>query len=141
MFKMEFQVDYVDTDAMGVVHHSRYFRWFERVRVEWLRSIGLSYREMELEGYILPLSDASIKYRRPLYFDDRPTIEVSVKRIRIAGVELEYKIYVRGELATTASTSHVVCKKGEGEEEGEWNPVRIPEKWRTIWLAQTVEKS
>lgn len=136
---MKFQVDYVDTDAMAVAHHASYFRWFERVRVEWLRHLGLSYLEMEKEGYMLPLREASVKYRKPLRFDDHPEIEVWVEKLRQAGVDLAYRISLNGEEVSTGLTSHVLCQKSE-QSAGALVPVRIPEKWRTVWQAQSAKK-
>lgn len=137
---MEFQVDYIDTDAMGVVHHGSYFRWMERCRVEWLRSFGLSYVEMEKEGYILPLREARLEYKKPLYFDDRPTIMVRVDRLRVAGVDLAYEIRKNGELMTKGFTGHVVCLRGTEDGKSALSPVRIPEKWRKLWLEQSEKK-
>lgn len=140
MFKMTFQVDYIDTDAMGVVHHASYFRWFERCRVEWLRELGMSYLEMEKEGYLLPLRSAGITYKKPLYFDDHPEIQVCVGKLRSAGIDLLYRIYRNGELATEGSTSHVIClRTGEGANT-KLSPVRLPEKWRTVWQEQSEKK-
>jgi acyl-CoA thioester hydrolase len=140
-FRMPFQVDYQDTDAMGIVHHASYLRWFERSRTEWLRSMNISYRDMEEEGYFLPLREATLKYRRTLKFDDHPYVEVSVLRIRQAGVDLEYKIVQDGEIVTTGTTSHVVCSRiAKPDGTIEWAPVRIPEKWRTLWLEQSEKK-
>jgi len=138
VFKVGFQVDYADTDAMAVAHHASYFRWFERARVEWLRHLGLSYFEMEREGYLLPLRSAEIKYRKPLRFDDRPEVEVWVEKLRAAGIDLGYNVWLNGEIVTSAQTSHVLVLRptsGEG-----MSPVKIPEKWRKVWQEQSAKK-
>ena len=142
MFRMPFQVDYVDTDAMGIVHHASYLRWLERSRTEWLRDMGIRYVDMEQEGYFLPLLEATMQYKKSLKFDDHPVVEVSVERIRRAGVELSYRILnEQGEVVTTATTTHMVCSRSLDESGSYvWSPVKIPEKWRTLWLAQVVQK-
>jgi len=47
VFETKIRVRYAETDAMGVVHHSRYFVWLELARVEWLKSLGINYKDME----------------------------------------------------------------------------------------------
>ena len=140
MFKTTFQVDYADTDAMGVAHHASYFRWLERCRVEWLRSLGMSYLEMEAEGYLLPLRSADIRYKKPLRFDDHPVIEVFVEKLRSAGVDLGYRILKNDELVTEARTSHVLCARSGFGADTQLSPVRIPEKWRVLWQEQSEKK-
>ena len=54
-FEIPIQVRYAETDAMGVVHHSSYFVWLELARVEWLKSLGIDYKQMEQEGFFLPV--------------------------------------------------------------------------------------
>ena len=65
------RVRYVETDAMGFVHHANYLSWFELARIEMLDAINLSYKELETAGYYLPVLGAAITYRKPAYFDDR----------------------------------------------------------------------
>jgi acyl-CoA thioester hydrolase len=140
VFRIPFQVDYADTDAMGVVHHANYFRWFERARVEWLRSMGFSYAELEKQGYILPLREATIQYLKTLVFDDQAEVEVSLAKLGRVQVDLKYRIFVRGELCTTATTHHVLCKRERSPSGDEWKITKFPKEWRQAWELQN-EKS
>lgn len=69
-FELQVQVRYAETDAMGVVHHSRYFVWLELSRIEWLKHLGLNYKEMEKQGFFIPVVQADLSYKMPVFFDD-----------------------------------------------------------------------
>ena len=58
---IEHHVNFYDTDAMAVVHHANYIRWFEIGRVAYLRSIGITLTEMMDDGYVFPITDISAK--------------------------------------------------------------------------------
>ncbi|MBQ6558755.1 MAG: thioesterase family protein, partial [Clostridia bacterium] len=55
-------VRYAETDMMGIVHHSRYYPWFEVARTEFIKKTGLTYTEMEQMGILLPLTETGAKY-------------------------------------------------------------------------------
>ena len=74
------RVRYAETDTMGVAHHSAYVAWLEEARIEWLRSRGVSYRDLEEQGLFMPVTNVSIQYRRPFRFDDAMLLKTSVKR-------------------------------------------------------------
>ena len=142
MFSVEFRADYIDTDAMGVIHHASYLRYFEKARVEWMRAMGHPYRKIEGEGYMLPLKDCRMKYFKPLYFDDLVEVVVSLGEMGHATVELEYEVKSGGELKASGATHHVLCKAKELENgERKFVPVRIPKEWRTLWQQQNAKKS
>ncbi|MDI6401774.1 thioesterase family protein [Balneolaceae bacterium ANBcel3] len=61
---------YSETDKMGVVYHSRYLEYFEVIRTEFIRQAGLSYREMEDSGIMLPVSNVEMSFRKPFYYDE-----------------------------------------------------------------------
>src|SRR5688572_21123164 len=120
---MEVLVDYADTDAMAVVHHAQYFRYLERARVAWLEHEGHSYRELEREGYALPLISAQIEYKKPLRFADRARVRVLVEKFTAATIDLSYEVLLGEELCTRATTHHVLCKKVVLENGTvQWNP-------------------
>ena len=79
------RVNFYDTDAMGVVHHANYIRWFEIGRVEFLRALGITLDDLMAAGYVFPLTDVSAKFVAPGKFDDelaivtRPTALTKVK--------------------------------------------------------------
>ena len=68
--RVEHHVDFFDTDAMEVVHHSNYIRWFEIGRVEFLRAAGITLGELMADGYVFPITDVSAKFLSPGRFDD-----------------------------------------------------------------------
>ena len=106
---MELRVRFAETDQMGVAHHAAYAVWLEAARVEWLRDLGLSYRDLEAEGVSLAVTGLDVRYRRALRFDDRLRIEVALEEARSRRLRFAYRI-VRiedGALAAEASTVHV----------------------------------
>ncbi len=134
MFEWAFRVAYADTDAMGVVHHSRYFRYLEQWRVEWIRSTGESYQEMEARGMIIPLTQANIEYIKPLRFDDEAVVRATVEATGKTRFLVSYEVYRGSILCSRARTDHVLVKKTQlpsGEEK--WIPERIPENWSAKW--------
>ncbi len=64
------RVRYAESDQMGYAHHAAYVVWLELARIEWLRAQGESYRDLEASGVLLPVIACSLRYRRPLRFDD-----------------------------------------------------------------------
>src|SRR5687768_17754441 len=67
-------VRYAETDMMGVVYHGNYLPWFEVGRTTLLKELGLPYRQLEADGYRLPVLEVSAKYLRPAVYDDTITI-------------------------------------------------------------------
>jgi acyl-CoA thioester hydrolase len=112
-------VRYAETDKMGLVYHGNYLTWFEVTRVEMLDILGYPYRNLEQEGYLLPVLEASVRYRRPAFFDDRLTIRVTVKDKPIVKIHCEYEVLRHEELLATGWTKHgFINPQGE--------PVRPP---------------
>ena len=68
--EIEIRVRYQETDGQGRVHHANYLTWFELGRVELLRAMGHSYRELEEAGIYLVVAEASLRYYLPAVFDD-----------------------------------------------------------------------
>lgn len=105
------RVRYAETDQMGVVYYANYLIWCEIGRVELLRQLGLDYKSMEAEdGCMLPVVEASCRYKAPARYDDLITIETTVSGLRQSVVKFAYRI-VRaetGELLAEAETVHVV---------------------------------
>ena len=91
-FGHDIRVGYADTDQMGVVHHSNYFRYLEAARTAYMAELGSSYRALEEEGFALPVRQARLRCRAPAHFDDELVVYVSVGRIRAASVAFDYTI-------------------------------------------------
>ena|SRR5690606_10618669 len=99
------KVRYAETDQMGVVHHGNYAQYLEMARIDWLGQFEISYKQMELEGIMLPVYSMEFKFIKPATFDDILTIETRLKRMPNVKIEFEYSIFNQEkELITTAST-------------------------------------
>ncbi|MEP7028372.1 MAG: thioesterase family protein [Candidatus Eisenbacteria bacterium] len=88
----EIQVRYGDTDQMRVAYHANYLHWFEIARTEWLRAHGKSYRELEAEGVILPVTEAHCRYLASALYDDRLRLWGWVGELGRATVQFDYRI-------------------------------------------------
>ena len=87
------RVIYADTDAMGIVYHTNYVRWFEIGRTEMLRAIGIMYAEWESDDFNLPISEAYCHYLYPARFDDILVIETSINYVRGASMRFDCIIW------------------------------------------------
>ncbi len=107
-FRYLLRVRYADTDQMGVAYHGNYLRWFEVGRAELLRSLGMSYREVEEAGIRLPVVEACCRYRKPARYDDLLAIETTVARLERASVRFEYRVVraLDAELLASGTTEH-----------------------------------
>ncbi len=108
MFKTKITVRYCETDKMGVVHHSRYFPWFEVGRTEFFKQTGLSYNAIEKQGILLPLADCYCKFLQGAVYGDEITIAVSLESLGVAKCKFAYQI-LRAEdeaLLATGYTTH-----------------------------------
>ncbi|MDB4717223.1 acyl-CoA thioesterase, partial [Flavobacteriaceae bacterium] len=85
-------VRYGETDQMGIVHHSNYFRYFEVARLEWLTALGVSYALMEKEGVIMPVIDAKISYKTPALFDDKLIINIFLSETPRVKIKFTYEV-------------------------------------------------
>lgn len=83
---------YGETDKMGYVYYGRYLEYFENARTEWLRAAGLPYAEMEENGIMLPVTKASLEYRRPVFYDQLMHIRVLVYKIPDSRLETWYEV-------------------------------------------------
>jgi acyl-CoA thioester hydrolase len=105
--EIQVRVNYSETDQMGVVYHARYLVWLDIARTEHLRLSGTSYRDLELQGFRLAVSEVSIRYRQPARFDDVIRVRCWVRAIATRRVEFGYALErsADGMLLATASTS------------------------------------
>ena len=112
----EIRVRYAETDQMNVVYYANYLVWFEVGRVELLRALGFSYRQLEQEhGCILPVIEATCRYRSPARYDDQILIETRPALLRGPVLKFAYRILRKAEegaepsLLAEGETVHVVC--------------------------------
>jgi acyl-CoA thioester hydrolase len=104
------RVRYAETDQMGVVYHSNYLIWFEVGRVEFIRQLGLNYKQMEEEGCGIAVVDVHVRYKAPARYDDELMIETRLLAARGAVVKFGYRIsrITDGLLLCEGETMHVV---------------------------------
>jgi acyl-CoA thioester hydrolase len=101
----EIRVRYSETDQMGYVYYGVYASYFEVTRVEAMRNLGVSYKELELSGIMMPVSEYSIKYKRPCKYDELLRIEVVIKEMPAARIRFYYSTFnEQNELANEAYT-------------------------------------
>ncbi len=110
------RVRYAETDQMGIVYYANYLVWFELGRVELLRSLGLAYSQLEQEHEcILPVIEATCRYKAPARYDDEILIETWPSLLRQSVIKFEYRVLRKGEdgaeptLLAEGETVHVVC--------------------------------
>ena len=123
--EVKIRVRYAETDQMGVVYHANFFVWFEVGRVEFLRAMGFSYRDMEEnDACFISVVDARCRYKAPAHYDDEITVRTSLKNVRESVIHFGYEL-VRvsdGTLLAEGETMHVVT-------DAEMRRRTIPEKY------------
>jgi len=99
MFRSEtkIRVRYGETDQMGFAYYGNYAQYYEVGRVEALRGIGMSYRELEEDGVMLPVYTFSIKYLKPALYDDEITIKPLSPKCRRRELDLNTNVIMRRE--------------------------------------------
>ena len=90
------RVIYGDTDAMGIVYHGNYLRWFEAGRTELFRALGIVYRDLEARGYYLPLTQSYCHYHAPARYDDVIVVETAIAEWGRASIRFNYVIWDEG---------------------------------------------
>lgn len=108
------RVRYVETDQMGVVYHSNYLVWFEIGRVEFIRQLGLNYKQMEEEdGCGISVVDVHARYRAPARYDEELVVETRLLASRGAVIKFGYRILrvADGALLCEGETTHVCVGK------------------------------
>lgn len=120
--EIQIRVRYGETDQMGVVYHGNYSNYFEVGRLEWLRSLNISYKKMESEGVLLPVVSLAIKYKKPVYYDDLIIIQTELVKLPTASIDFSYKLMnQQREILATASTTLAFINKIKNK------PMRCPQ--------------
>ena len=120
------RVRYAETDQMGVVYYANYIVWMEVGRVDYCKSVGISYEQMEREdGVFLAVSEAKCRYLYPARFDQDVEIHTRLEDAhpRMVRFAYEMKLAGSGKVLATGETKHVFCGK-------DLKPVRLPVKYR-----------
>lgn len=90
--EISFRVRYGETDQMGIVYYGNYAQYLEIGRVEWLRSLGVSYKWMEENGVMLPVISLQIDYKNSARYDDIITVRTILKKMPSVRIEFDYII-------------------------------------------------
>jgi acyl-CoA thioester hydrolase len=119
------RVRYAETDQMGVVYHANHFIWFEVGRVELLRQLGFSYRDMEAsDGCFIAVVDARCRYKSPARYDDEIIVRTHIKNIRDSLIHFGYELLRANDatLLAEGETTHLVT-------DSEMKVTTIPQKY------------
>lgn len=120
--EIRLRVRYGETDQMGVVYHGNFAEYFEVARVEWLRAIGATYKEMEENGVMLPVVNLNINYKKPAKYDELLTIKTTLKNKPTVKIIFEYEVFDEaGDLISTAESTLVFVNMKTGK------PIMCPE--------------
>ena len=115
-FETKIRVRYGETDQMSFVYYGVYAQYYEVGRVELLRSLGLSYKEIEAMGFALPVVNMNIKYKKPAFYDDELTIRTTIKEFPSAKITFHYEtLNEKGELLNVGEVILVFINKKTGK--------------------------
>ena len=92
MVAVKDRVRFVETDLMGVVHHSNYLRWFEMARVEYLRTANVLLPDLIADGILFPITEVQCKYRQSAYFDEMIRVEATLVDFSRAKLCFSYRV-------------------------------------------------
>lgn len=115
---------YSETDKMGIVHHSRYYPWFEIARSDFIKMAGISYAGMEKDGIYLPLTETGAKYYEGVMYDEEVCVTCRLTKMTVVRCTFEYEV-IRvsdGKIMTTGKTSHAFCNT-------EMKPINLMKKF------------
>jgi acyl-CoA thioester hydrolase len=124
MGEIQIRVRYAETDQMGFVHHANYLVYFELGRVELLRARGLSYKDIEAQGFFLVIAKAQVRYHRPAHYDDLLLLRTRVVRATGARIDHHYELLRDNDLIAEGDTT-LACVDSTGRLQ------RIPEMLRS----------
>jgi acyl-CoA thioester hydrolase len=121
------RVRYAETDAMGIVYYANYLLWFEVARTDLLREAGWSYREMEADGYMLPVLEAHCVYRQPARYDDELDVKTTGTLVSPVRVKFVYDVVRPADDVRLAAgyTVHASIDRGG-------RPCRLPDRVREL---------
>ena len=125
------RVRYAETDQMGVVYHANHFIWFEVGRVELLRQLGFSYKDMEhKDGCFIAVVDARCRYKAPVHYDDEVIIRTHLKHVREKVIRFGYELRKAEsrELLAEGETTHIVA-------DSSMKPRALPRKYMQVLRA------
>ena len=121
-FTFEIRTRYGETDQMGVIYYGIYPQYLEVARVEWLRSLGISYKELEALGVMLPVVSLQINYKRPARYDELLSITLTLRERPTSKITFDYQIFNEEKpLLAEANTTLVFVNKET------FKPIKCPD--------------
>ncbi len=123
------RVRYAETDQMGVVYHANHFIWFEVGRVEFMRQLGFSYKEMELhDNCFIAVVDARCRYKAPAIYDDEIVVRTRLKNVRDSVIHFGYELVrsADGAMLAEGETTHIVA-------DAQMRKTALPEKYMKVF--------
>lgn len=130
MYETHLRVRYAETDQMGVVYHSNYIIWFEVGRVEMLRQLGFTYRDMEKhDGTHIAVVEARCRFKAPAMYDDLVVIRTRLLNVRESLLHFGYEVVREndGALLAEGETIHIVV-------DDDFKRMPLPQKYRESFL-------
>lgn len=129
--KTKLRVRYGETDQMGYAYYGVYAQYYEVGRVEAMRLLGFSYKDVEAKGILMPVTDYSISYKKPAFYDDELTIVTTINEVpKGARIIFDYECFNQNnELLNTGKVTLVFLDKAKNK------PVAAPE-----WFLQELLK-
>jgi acyl-CoA thioester hydrolase len=124
-FCHQVRVRFAETDAMGIVHHSRYLPIMEEARVAYLRDIDHPYQSVRDEGFDLTVLEVFVQYRQPIRFDEVVDVHLTLSQVDRASFQMAYLLTVAGQVRATGVTAHGCITSDDGR------PTRLP-----AWLRE-----
>jgi len=122
------RVRYAETDQMGIVYYANYLVWFEVGRTDLLRLAGWSYREMEADGFALPVVEAHCDYKQSARYDDELDIVTTGTIVSPVRVKFDYQV-VRAPESATLANGHTVHASVDANS----RPRRLPDRIRMLF--------
>jgi acyl-CoA thioester hydrolase len=122
--EIQIRVRYAETDRMGLLHHANYLVYFEQARIELLRASGVTYKELEDQGFLLVLTRIEVRYKLPAQYDDLLTVRTFVERVTYVRIDHRYEVR-RGDQLVAEASSTLACVGRDGR------PQALPELLRT----------
>lgn len=127
---IKIRVRYGETDQMSFVYHGNYAQYFEMGRTEWLRELGITYKNMEKSGIMLPVISLNINFIKPAKYDDLLLLKTTLTKKPTAKITFDYELHnEKNELLTTANSTLVFVNMHTNK------PMRIPD-----YILEKIEK-
>lgn len=119
---------YVETDQMGVVHHSNYFVWFEVGRTEYIRCLGMKYSDIEKAGIMMPLIECGCEFKSGARYEDELIIRTVTNTLSPVKVEFRYEVLRESDnkLLAVGFTRHAFVNS-------QMRPINLQKRFPEIW--------